>query len=59
MRRAVLAYDPIAFMSVWSDRVTEPAAFWGILAGLAGNLVTNAVALLGWADISCLLPPSL
>ena len=52
-------WGPIAFMSVWSDRVTEAAAFWGIIAGLAGNLVTNAVALLGWADLPVYLDPIL
>jgi len=52
-------WGPVAFMSVWSDRVTEAAAFWGILAGLAGNLVTNGVALLGWAELPVYLDPIL
>ena len=52
-------WGPVAFMSVWSDRITEAAAFWGILAGLAGNLVTNAVALLGWAELPVFLDPIL
>ena len=32
-------WGPVAFMSVWSSRITEAGAFWGIIAGLAGNLV--------------------
>jgi sodium/pantothenate symporter len=52
-------WGPVAFLSVWSDRITEAGAFWGILAGLAGNLVTNAVALLGWADLPVILDPIL
>ena len=39
--------------------MTEAAAFWGIIAGLAGNLVTNAVALAGWADLPVYLDPIL
>jgi sodium/pantothenate symporter len=52
-------WGPVAFMSVWSDRITEAAAFWGIIAGLFGNLATNAVALLGWADLPVHLDPIL
>jgi sodium/pantothenate symporter len=43
-------------MSVWSRRITEAGAFWGILAGFAGNVLPKALALLGvitlpaWAD---------
>ncbi|MGD8577835.1 MAG: sodium:solute symporter family protein [Lysobacterales bacterium] len=52
-------WGPVAFLSVWSSRITEAGAFWGILAGLAGNLVTNAVALLGWAELPVILDPIL
>lgn len=52
-------WGAVAFMSVWSDRITEAGAFWGIIAGLAGNLVTNAVALLGWVDLPVILDPIL
>jgi sodium/pantothenate symporter len=43
-------------MSVWSSRITEAGAFWGIIAGFAGNVVPKALALLHvfelpvWAD---------
>ena len=52
-------WGAVAFMSVWSDRITEAGAFWGIIAGLAGNLVTNAVALLGWVELPVILDPIL
>ena len=43
-------------MSVWSRRITEAGAFWGIVAGFAGNVVPKGLALVGlivlpvWAD---------
>jgi sodium/pantothenate symporter len=52
-------WGPVAFLSVWSSRITEAGAFWGIIAGLAGNLVTNAVALLGLVDLPVILDPIL
>ncbi|MGI9286657.1 MAG: sodium:solute symporter family protein [Pseudomonadales bacterium] len=42
------SWGPVAFMSVWSSRITEGAAFWGIIAGLLGNI---AARLLGMFDI--------
>jgi Na+/proline symporter len=50
------SWGPVAFMSVWSRRITEAGAFWGIVAGFAGNVVPKALALLQvitlpvWAD---------
>ena len=50
------SWGPVAFMSVWSRRITEAGAFWGIVAGCAGNVVPKALDLLGvfalpvWAD---------
>ncbi len=40
------SWGPVAFMSVWSRRITEAGAFWGIVAGFAGNVVPKALALL-------------
>ena len=31
------AWGPVALMSVWSDRITASAAFWGIVSGFLGN----------------------
>jgi Na+/proline symporter len=50
------SWGPVAFLSVWSSRITEAGAFWGIVAGFAGNVVPKGLALLGlitlpvWAD---------
>lgn len=50
------SWGPVAFMSVWSRRITEAGAFWGIVAGFAGNVVPKGLALVGvialpvWAD---------
>ena len=33
------AWGPVAFMSVWNDRITAPAAFWGIVTGFFGNVI--------------------
>ena len=53
------SWGPVAFMSVWSRRITEAGAFWGIIAGLLGNIATNAVALLGIVDLPVILDPIL
>ena len=50
------SWGPVAFMSVWSSRITEAGAFWGIIAGFVGNVVPKGLALLHvfelpvWAD---------
>ncbi len=50
------SWGPVAFMSVWSRRITEAGAFWGMIAGFLGNVVPKALALLHavslpvWAD---------
>ena len=53
------SWGPVAFMSVWSSRITEAGAFWGIIAGLLGNLVTNVIALLRIVDLPVILDPIL
>jgi sodium/pantothenate symporter len=53
------AWGPMAFMSVWSRRITEAGAFWGIIAGLAGNIGTNLVKVLSDIDLPEILNPIL
>jgi Na+/proline symporter len=53
------SWGPVAFMSVWSSRITESGAFWGIIVGLLGNVVTNALALLHIVDLPVILDPIL
>jgi sodium/pantothenate symporter len=45
------SWGPVAFMSVWSRRITEAGAFWGIVAGFAGNVVPKGLALLHVIDL--------
>jgi sodium/pantothenate symporter len=50
------SWGPVAFMSVWSRRITEAGAFWGMVAGFLGNVLPKGLALLKvvvlpvWAD---------
>ena len=44
------SWGPVAFMSVWSRRITADGAFWGIVVGFAGNVVPKALVL--WEVIS-------
>lgn len=50
------SWGPVAFMSVWSTRITEAGAFWGIVAGCVGNVAPKALEFAGviklpvWAD---------
>jgi sodium/pantothenate symporter len=53
------AWGPMGFMSVWSKRITEAGAFWGIIAGLAGNIGTNLVIVLSDIDLPEILNPIL
>jgi sodium/pantothenate symporter len=53
------SWGPVAFMSVWSRRITGAGAFWGIIAGLLGNVVSNALALLHIVDLPVFLDPIL
>ena len=37
------SWGPVAFMSVWSARITASAAFWGLVTGLIANVVPAAL----------------
>ena len=41
------SWGAVAFMSIWSDRLTEAGAFWGMAAGFVVNVGMNALALMG------------
>jgi Na+/proline symporter len=51
------SWGPVAFMSVASRRITEPAAFWGILAGFGGNIGANLLSMSGVVDLPVYLDP--
>jgi sodium/pantothenate symporter len=50
------SWGPVALMSVWSDRITADAAFWGLITGFVFNVVPKALDHFGmihlpsWAD---------
>jgi sodium/pantothenate symporter len=41
------SWGVVAFMSIWSHRLTEAGAFWGMATGFAVNVAMNALALIG------------
>ena len=41
------SWGVVAFMSIWSRRITESGAFWGMAAGFAVNVGMNALSLAG------------
>jgi Na+/proline symporter len=41
------AWGPVGLMCIWSKRITEAAAFWGMLAGMVFNVVPKALQVFG------------
>ena len=39
------SWGVVAFMSIWSKQITEPAAFWGMISGFLGNIAMNLLTL--------------
>lgn len=50
------SWGPVGLMSIWSKRITEAAAFWGMLTGLFFNVVPkflvfiDVISLPSWLD---------
>lgn len=53
------SWGAVAFMSIWSHRLTEAGAFWGMTAGFVINVVMNALALIGIAEWPVIADPIL
>jgi len=53
------SWGPVAFMSVWSDRITADAAFWGIISGFVFNVLPKLFHTLGWIVLPAYLDPIL
>jgi Na+/proline symporter len=53
------SWGPVAFMSVWSRRITAAGAFWGMLTGLLGNVVPAALDFAGLVNLPSYLDPAL
>lgn len=53
------AWGPVAFMSVWSKRITASAAFWGITTGFVGNALPKLLVTMGLIQLPVYLDPVL
>jgi sodium/pantothenate symporter len=53
------SWGPVGFMSVWSDKVTARAAYWGIISGFVGNAIPRLLDTLGWIDLPSYFNPIL
>ncbi len=51
------SWGPVAFMSVWSDRITSKAAFWGMIVGFVLNVVPRLMEIAGWISLPVYLHP--
>ncbi len=51
------SWGVVGIMSVWSKRITESAAFWGMLAGLVFNVVPKFFEFIGWIQFPSYLNP--
>jgi sodium/pantothenate symporter len=51
------AWGPVAIMSVWSDRITASAAFWGITSGFLGNSIPKLLVSLDIIKLPVYLDP--
>ena len=53
------SWGVVAFMSIWSQSLTEPGAFWGMVAGFVVNVGMNAFSLAGVVKWPVLADPIL
>jgi sodium/pantothenate symporter len=51
------SWGPVGLMSIWSKRITEAAAFWGMLTGLVFNVVPKFFEFVGAVDFPSFLNP--
>ena len=53
------SWGPVGLMSIWSKRITESAAFWGMLSGLVFNVVPKFFDYIGMIELPSYLNPVL
>jgi sodium/pantothenate symporter len=53
------SWGPVGIMSIWSRRITEAAAFWGMLTGLVFNVVPKFFVFIGMIDLPSYLDPAI
>lgn len=51
------SWGPVAFMSIWSRRITADAAFWGIITGFFGNIVAKLLSIYKVVELPVYLDP--
>ena len=51
------SWGPVAFMSVWSTRITADGAFWGIVVGFVGNLIPKVLSVFEVISLPVYLDP--
>lgn len=51
------SWGPVGLMAIWSKRITEKAAFWGMLTGLVFNVVPKFFEFIGVIDFPSYLNP--
>jgi sodium/pantothenate symporter len=51
------SWGPVAFFSVWSDRITASGAFWGIVTGFLGNLIAKLLSVFEIVALPVFLDP--
>ena len=51
------SWGPVGLMSIWSKRITEAAAFWGMLSGLVCNIVPKFFVFIGMLELPSYLNP--
>ncbi len=53
------SWGPVGIMSIWSKRITESAAFWGMLAGLVFNVGPKFFEFIGMIYLPSYMNPAL
>lgn len=51
------SWGPVGLMSIWSKRITESAAYWGMLSGLVFNVVPKFFEYIGVVEFPSYLNP--
>jgi sodium/pantothenate symporter len=51
------SWGPVGLMAIWSKRITEQAAFWGMLTGLMLNIVPKFFEFIGMLALPSYLNP--
>lgn len=51
------SWGPVAFMSIWSSRVTEAGAFWGMVGGFLACVIPKALVQLDVIELPVILDP--